>query len=137
MRKSLANPNQSTEANSESSVAWYSQGDALANMGNYDEALACFDKAVGIQPSHHAAWVFRGVMLIHLERYQEALESCNEALKFQPRDAEAWTFRGVALHRLGHYKAAYASYDKALGMRRQPFRETIVQNLKGLRQLLQ
>jgi tetratricopeptide (TPR) repeat protein len=98
---------------------WYNQGEALANSGCYTEALACFEKAVEIQPHDYGAWVFRGVMLIHLKRYEEALTSCEKALEIQPQDQQAWIFRGVALYYLGRYQEAYDSYNTALGRKQQ------------------
>lgn len=100
----------------EDCTAWYNRGDAFANLGCYENALACFNKAVEVQPRDHAAWVFRGVVLIHLNCYEEALASCEQALEIQPDSKEAWVFRGAALHYLGRYKQAYASYDEALGI---------------------
>lgn len=95
---------------------WYNQGEMLANLGRYEEALVCFDKAVEVQPDDYAAWVFRGVVIIHLNRPEDALKSCNKALEIQNSDVQAWIFRGVALHRLGRYAEAYDSYNKALGI---------------------
>ncbi|WP_416675511.1 tetratricopeptide repeat protein [Egbenema bharatensis] len=102
------------------SAFWYSQGDSLARENRYEEALACFDRAIELQPDYHEAWVFRGVILIHLERYQEALESCDRATEICPTNSEAWIFRGAALHQLGNYRTAYASYEQALGDRTAP-----------------
>lgn len=93
--------------------AWYGQGDALANLHRYPEALESFDRAIALNPLNPAAWTFRGVVLLHLERYPEALESCDRALKICPEDQEAWTFRGVALQRLGRYGQAYKSFQAA------------------------
>ncbi|HEY9624698.1 MAG TPA: tetratricopeptide repeat protein [Crinalium sp.] len=135
MSKSLAHLNQSSEFSSASTIAWYDQGDALANLGDYEAALNCFDNVLEIQPTHHAAWVFRGVVLIHLERYEEALESCENALKHNPRDSEAFTFRGVALHRLGRYQEAYESYEKALGVRQQSLRQQLGQSLRKIHKM--
>lgn len=118
------------------SVAWYNKGDALANQGEYTDALFCFEKVLEIRPDYAAAWVFRAVVLIHLERYEEALESSEKALTLQPKDPEAWTFRGVALHRLGNFRSAYASYDRALGMRRQSLWQQWTQQLRKLWKLI-
>lgn len=111
---------------------WYNQGDTLANLGCYEEALVSFNQALEIQPDDHAAWVFRGVVLIHLGRYSEALASCEKALAIQPNDKQAWIFRGAALHYLGQYKRAYTSYDKALGIQRQSGWQKLTQIFKGL-----
>lgn len=118
MKRSLINfvqVNQAELADDGSSMTCYKQGETLANLGNYAEALAKFNQSVVLQPNYDAAWVFRGVVLIHLGQYQEALLSCDRAIEISPTNAEAWTFRGVALQRLGHYSEAYDSYDRAVG----------------------
>ncbi|MDX2216390.1 MAG: tetratricopeptide repeat protein [Oculatellaceae cyanobacterium bins.114] len=130
MSKSLTDLDLPLVSDVNDSVAWYNQGEALANAGRYIDALSCFEKVLEIRPDYAAAWIFRGVVLIHLERYNEALDSCEQALSLQPKDSEAWTFRGVALHRLGHYRAAYASYDRALGIKRQPVWQSLMQRLR-------
>ncbi|MBD2460102.1 tetratricopeptide repeat protein [Oscillatoria sp. FACHB-1407] len=130
MSNPLADLDLSSVADASDSVAWYNQGEALANLGRYPDALYCFERVIKIRPDYAAAWVFRGVILIHLERYEEALDSCEQALSLQPEDSEAWTFRGVALHRLGDYRSAYASYDRALGVKRQSMWQTLLQRLR-------
>ncbi|PSB16868.1 hypothetical protein C7B61_11415 [filamentous cyanobacterium CCP1] len=115
MSKILIESDATEETHLEDSTSWYGQGDVLAKQSRYDEALACFDRAIELQPDYHEAWVFRGVVLIHLERYQEALESCDRAIELCPTNSEAWIFRGAALHQLGNYRTAYASYEQALG----------------------
>lgn len=130
MSKSFTDRNLSYVADAGDSIAWFNQGDRLANIGNYTDALTCFEKVLDIRPDYAPAWVFRGVVLIHLERYEEALQSCEKALLLQPKDSESWIFRGVALHRLGHYKDAYASYDRALGVRRQSLWQSVINRLR-------
>lgn len=118
MKRSLINSaqfNPTEVAACDNAVTCYEQGEALANLGNYAEALVYFNQSVAMQPNYDAAWVFRGVVLIHLGQYQEALLSCDRAIEICPTNAEAWTFRGVALHRLDRYAEAYASYDRAVG----------------------
>lgn len=110
----------------------YKKGEQLADLGNYAQALTCFEQAIAIQPQSVAAWVFRGVVLIHLERYKEALASCDRALSILPTDRQAWLFRGAALNHLGWYKQSYISYDKALGIQRQSLGQKLTQIFKGI-----
>lgn len=101
-------------------VAWYSQGESLANSGLHEEALAYFEKILSIEPTHINSWVFRGVELLHLERYSDALYSCERAIALSSTNAEAWTFRGVALQRLKRYQEAYDSYQRAVNLEYLP-----------------
>ena len=98
--------------------AFYKQGESLANLGRYREALVAFDQAIATPTGNTtklaATWVFRAVVLIHLQSYDEALSSCDRALELEPRHVEAWVFRGVALNYLEQYPDSYESYAKAM-----------------------
>lgn len=135
MNRSLVNSDQTNSEQTESAecssyLINYQQGEALADTGNYAEALAVFDQIIALQPDHDGAWVFRGVVLIHLGRYQEALLSCDRAIEIYPANSEAWVFRGVALHRLGRYPEAYASYDRATRQKSISLWQKLKQTLK-------
>jgi tetratricopeptide (TPR) repeat protein len=120
MKMSLIRLDQALTVNPASSKTWYDRGCALAEVGDYTEALVSFNQALILKHDDVAAWVFQSVMLIHLERFEEALRSCDRALEIKPKDPEALLFRGVALQRLGQYRKAYASYENALGRWRKP-----------------
>jgi tetratricopeptide (TPR) repeat protein len=118
MKLSLSELDDVLMTNPEVDTNWYERGDALANQGRYEEALACFEQAIALNPDMPSAiesWVFRAVMLLYLERFDQALESCDRALAIEPAHPEANLFRGVALQRLGLYREAYRSFDRALG----------------------
>ncbi len=118
MEKSMSGVNQSANGWSDEGYTddanWYERGDTLANLGQYEAALAQFDQAIAHNPSYHEAWVFRAVVLIHLQDYREALASCEQAIALHPTNYEAWLFRGAALNYLNRYKESYASYNRAL-----------------------
>jgi tetratricopeptide (TPR) repeat protein len=120
MKISLPSLDQALTINPASSKTWYERGAALADAGNYIEALVNFNRALTLEPDDCAIWVFRSVVLVHLERYAEALVSCDRALALKPKDSEALLFRGVALQRLGRYQEAYGSYENALGRWQSP-----------------
>ena len=93
---------------------WHVQGEALANLGRYSDALISFERAVELTPDRADSLVFQSVCCIHLQRYAQALGLCDRALEFAPYHTQAWLFRGVAQQRLGQYTAAYRSYEQAL-----------------------
>jgi len=69
--------------------------------GKYEEAIAAFDRALEIEPSHAFAWHDRGVCLRTLERNEEALESITKALELAPNDEEILFTCGATLQKLG------------------------------------
>jgi tetratricopeptide (TPR) repeat protein len=108
---------------------WHYQGEALANLGRYKEALQSFDRALERHPEAIATLVFQAVCWIHLQAFERALGCCDRTLAIAPHDSQAWLFRGVALQRLGQYRAAYSSYDQALNITRPSLRQRITRTL--------
>ena len=71
--------------------ALYSKGVALAKQRKFDEAIACFDKVLEIDPNHAGALLDKvgtlnnvGVALQKQGKYQEAMIYYNKALKINP-----------------------------------------------------
>lgn len=108
-----ANSNLCLDATDSNFATWYGQGEALANLGHYAEALRYFEEALALESDNVDALLYAAVCLIHGQRLQEALEKCDRILAQCPDHAQAWMFRGVALQRLGQYRQAYAAYDHA------------------------
>ncbi|MBE9143844.1 CHAT domain-containing protein [Planktothrix mougeotii] len=95
--------------------AWNNRGVDLADLGRFEEAIDCYNKALKFKPDGYEAWLNRGAILCdRLGKYQEAIYSFEKALEFKPDLHEAWHNRGVALKHLGRFKEAINSYKKAL-----------------------
>ncbi|ARV58222.1 hypothetical protein BZZ01_05865 [Nostocales cyanobacterium HT-58-2] len=93
---------------------WFYQGNEQFEAGNFEEAIASYDKAIEIKPDDHEAWYNRGTALANLGRDEEAIASYDKAIEFKPDLHEAWHNRGVALANLGRDEKAIASFDKAI-----------------------
>lgn len=93
---------------------WYKRGLASHGLGNPEDAILSYDKALAINPTESRIYVSRGIDLNLLNRYQEALESYDKAVEIQPDLHEAWSRRGDVLFRLGRSEDALKAYDKAL-----------------------
>jgi tetratricopeptide (TPR) repeat protein/predicted amidohydrolase len=87
---------------------------ALADLGKYEEAIRCFDKAIELKPRDSLAWNNKGVALDCLGKYEEAIRCYDKALEIDPKDSDAWNNKGVALGNLGKYEEAIRCYDKAI-----------------------
>ena len=97
-----------------SDAPWYSKGAALVVLGRYEEALACIDTALRINPRNEVAWVNKGNALVRLGRIVDGLKCYNSSIKVNPRYEVAWNNKGNALARLGKYPDALRCYEKAL-----------------------
>ncbi|MEK8016509.1 MAG: toll/interleukin-1 receptor domain-containing protein [Candidatus Parabeggiatoa sp.] len=95
-------------------TACFNRGNALDDLGRYEEAIASYDKALQFKKDYHISWYNRGNALRKLGRHEDAIASYDKALRFKPDYHEAWNNRGNALAKLGRYEDAIVSYDKAL-----------------------
>ena len=94
--------------------AWFHQGIQRFNNGDFQEAIASYDKALAILPDSHEVWYNRANALFKLARTQDAIANYDKALEFKQNKYDAWNNRGNALFKLGSTEEAIASYDKAL-----------------------
>ena len=67
----------------------FKKGLDFAELGQYTEALACFDQAVALNPDDASAWNNRGIILGELGRYSEALACFDKAVALNPDDPAA------------------------------------------------
>jgi tetratricopeptide (TPR) repeat protein len=113
VQRKISNEEANEEADEEAK-AWFQRGVEQYEKGDFEGALASWNRAVEINPAYHEAWNNRGIALANLGRYEEAIASYDKALEIKPALHEAWNNRGSALDDLGRYEEAIADYDKAL-----------------------
>ncbi len=70
---------------------WNNKGVLHMGLDENLEALACFGKAIELDPSNAEAWNNRGTVLKGMKRMADALECFNNALEFCPDFEEART----------------------------------------------
>lgn len=91
--------------------------DAAVNhlrKGEFEESLACFEKAVGMNPRASGAWLGKAVALDGLRRYEEAIASVDAAITLHPDLAVAWNKKGELLVRgFQRYEDALLAFQRA------------------------
>lgn len=92
------------------------KGVSLCNLGHFEEAIPCFERALSIDPQKPQTWVNKAVALGTLGRNDEELECYEKALSIAPEYAEAWYNKGLALNNLRRFEEAISCYDRALAM---------------------
>jgi predicted O-linked N-acetylglucosamine transferase (SPINDLY family) len=97
-----------------SAAALYQQGNALAQMGRFAEALVAYDRAAAIMPNSPEISLNRGNVLYELGRYAEALANYDAAITRAPGNAVLWNNRGNTLAELGRSDDALASFNRAI-----------------------
>jgi len=96
--------------------AWelVNKGFSLKNLGKPQDEIACYDRALEINPRCAEAWYNKGVELGDLAKDQKAIACFDRVLEINPGQVEAWYNKGVVLGRLGKHQEAIACYDGAL-----------------------
>lgn len=84
---------------------------------DHETAVAAFDQALALEPSHLRALVERGLALAKLDQHEAALDSFVAAVTQAPRDADLRVAVGQSLMKLGQYGAAVPAFDEVLRLR--------------------
>jgi serine/threonine protein kinase len=95
-------------------VEWSNKGASLSNLRRHEEALDCYEHALGLDPQLKEAWNNKGSVLRSMQQYREALACYDHALALDSSFALAWNNKGLTLEFLGRHADAVACYDHAL-----------------------
>lgn len=91
-------------------------GQAWAEKGNWAEALAQQQKALGLDPHFSEAHLCIAQVRLKLGQWDEAIDSCWAALELNDRLGLGHAVMGQALMRKGQLKAAIAAFRTALNL---------------------
>ena len=94
----------------------YLTGQALREMGRYDEAKEHYESALRTAPNFKEALDSLGGLLLAQERYGEAVERYQTLAKVEPDNAITHSQIGIALFKIGRAEEALASFDRALSL---------------------
>jgi tetratricopeptide (TPR) repeat protein len=93
---------------------WLGKGQALLNMNQPENAIACFDEALVLDPANAEALIKKGLALEKLERNEEALETYDRAIAIDESMTLAWLHKGGLCNRLERHDEALRCYEQAL-----------------------
>lgn len=96
--------------------AWLDFGNALKDIGRFDEALSAYGRALEIEPSAAEALNNRATVLKHIGRVEEALRDWSAAITAQPEHLFAFLNRGALLSDLGRPEHALADFEQAVAI---------------------
>jgi tetratricopeptide (TPR) repeat protein len=95
---------------------WHERGREWAARKRYEEALACYDRALGIRDDIPQVWTDRGRALRNLDRADEGERSLREALSLKPDLVDAHVELARLLDCLGRFEEAEAAVRCGLAL---------------------
>jgi tetratricopeptide (TPR) repeat protein len=96
------------------------KGQALLNLQQADNALACFDEVIGLDSTNAEAFVRKGIALERLGRLDEAIDSYDRAIALDDSMTMAYLSKGGVFNRLERYGEALQCYEQALRVQKKP-----------------
>tara|TARA_Y100000589_G_scaffold19324_1_gene16109 strand:- start:347 stop:2719 length:2373 start_codon:yes stop_codon:yes gene_type:complete len=100
-----------------SAVLYNIVGFTNSALGNRNEAVASYTKAIKTQPNYATAYNNMGLALRDQGKLDEAIVSYAEAINNRPNYATAYNNMGLALRDQGKLDKAIAAYAKALAIK--------------------
>ena len=104
---------QAPDDNLPNADAYYSRGTQFLASGDYDRAIADFDRAITLG-GRAESYYNRGLAYYSKENVDAAIANWNDAINLAPRDARAYRQRGNAYSVKGDYALAVADYNRAI-----------------------
>lgn len=95
------------------SESWLNKGVAFSGIGQVDDAIKCFDRAIILNPNYAEAFHNKGFSLFNLNHFSKALNHYDKAISLKPNYAEAWLNKGNIFYHLKKYDQALSYYSKA------------------------
>ena len=88
-------------------------GGACHGLGQYERALAHYNKAIELMPNNHEALINRAVVNLDLGRNRAALQDLGRALKLG-ENGWAYFYRGLIQEHLGEERRAQENYTRSI-----------------------
>ena len=90
------------------------KGQSLLNLDQAEEALACFDQILALDPNHSEALVRKGAALERLRKLDEAIACYDRAIAADSSLTVAYLYKGGLFNRMERFGEALECYEQAL-----------------------
>ena len=94
-------------------VVHFKKGHSYQEKGQWDKAIAEYNKAIELNPEYAEAYYNRGLAHYHKGQYDQAISDYNKAIEINPEYAVVYHNRGSAYIKLDQSDRACDDYQKA------------------------
>jgi tetratricopeptide (TPR) repeat protein len=101
---------------------YYKAGQEFVESMKYEDAIAQYTSAIGLEPSNSDYYIERGQTYEKLAKYTEAKADFEKALVFAPKNAEIIISMGDICNKTGNYEEALKLLDRASTMDKRNIR---------------
>ncbi|MGM0405550.1 MAG: double zinc ribbon domain-containing protein [Thermoplasmatota archaeon] len=115
----------------EKAIPYYSKGIASCSMGEYNDAIKKFKKALEIEGDNEAIWNNLGTAYSRVGEQERAKKCLTNAIEIKEEYAIAWNNLGNSNFRCGNYSEALECYDKALQIQ-EDYRDAMLNKSQAL-----
>ena len=93
---------------------WYYNGNALYNLGKYDDAIKSYDEAIKLNSSEPSYWIGKGLALDKQGKYDESIQAYKKASSINQTYSVSMIDKGNSHYNAGEYVAAIRYSDEAI-----------------------
>lgn len=104
------------------------KGNELMSVAKYKEAIACYTKAIEMEPENHIYFANRAAAHTHLKDYRSSILDCERAIAINPNYSKAYSRLGTSLFYQENYARAVDAFAKACEL--DPTNERYKEDLK-------
>ncbi len=99
-----------------SAHSYTGRGFQYLSKGDYQKALADFNKAIDLNPKYSRAYYNRGIVYYDNENYIKAIEDYSKAIELGLKHYDVFNNRGLAYSSVGKHNLAIEDYTTALNL---------------------
>ena len=127
-------PTLETEHKQMDAEAYYGRGMTYHVLGEYQEALCDYARAIEMNPERAKFYHSRGITHRRLFEWENAVAAYDKAIELNTGFAEAYYDRGIVYKRVGQVREAISDFERFLALAADPQRrEMAEQQLRELR----
>jgi len=108
------------EEQKENADAYHKGGYTYGEKGEYEKAIADYNKAIELNPNDADAYYNRGCTYGETGEYEKAIADFDKVIQLNPSDAGAYYNRGLAYKEKGDLRRAASDLEKCIGLPSDP-----------------